>query len=58
MFAFIAGLFLAFIGFSLLNGLRGSNPVAGYLGVVILILGAVLFIGALVVQAKKSREER
>lgn len=48
MYAFLAGVYLIFIGYSLRE--------VGYLGLGMLILGVALIFGSLIVQARKGRD--
>lgn len=53
MYAFLAGLFLMFIGYSLL---QGADMTKSYLGMGILLVGTILLIGSLIVQLRKGRD--
>ncbi len=57
MLAFVAGIFMVFIGFSMLNGLNVGQLGVGYAGVAICLAGVVLTIGALIYQAKQAQRE-
>lgn len=58
MFVFIAGIFLLILGYSFLN-FQGKvpNPIFPKIGIGLSLVGGAMFIGALILQMKKSREE-
>ena len=56
MYAFIAGLFLMFVGYSLQQGGRPQNPTISYVGLAVLLLGCVLVAGSLIMQVRRGRD--
>ena len=57
MYAFIAGLFLMFVGYSLQSGGRQENPVISYAGLAVLLLGCVLVVASLIMQFRRGRND-
>ncbi|MBL7802539.1 MAG: hypothetical protein JNL02_02305 [Saprospiraceae bacterium] len=55
MYAFIAGMFLMFVGYSLLQQGDNRNPALNLAGAAVLILGGVLFAGSLIMQVRRNR---
>lgn len=56
MYAFIAGLFLMFVGYSLQQGGRPQNPTISYVGLAVLLLGCVLVASSLIMQVRRGRD--